>query len=157
VLAGYLIGFADGTGTHIRDLARGGIHVYCRAAAGQRGQIARRGLLAPHVAAGRDPSVCGLSPAVSIGFPRSAPDRSGMPSTWLTSLRWAACRVRTAAGVSPGLTGGRPARGRPGLTGIHKPRSRRYRGHDIARRRSTGNDVGPVLSQRSFGVQTATM
>ena len=28
VLAGYLIGFADGTGAHIRDLARGGIHVY---------------------------------------------------------------------------------------------------------------------------------
>ena len=28
VLAGYLIGFADGTGVHIRDLARGGIHVY---------------------------------------------------------------------------------------------------------------------------------
>jgi hypothetical protein len=27
-LAGYLIGFADGTGAHIRDLARGGIHVY---------------------------------------------------------------------------------------------------------------------------------
>jgi hypothetical protein len=28
VLAGYLIGFADGTGAHIRDLARGGIHAY---------------------------------------------------------------------------------------------------------------------------------
>ena len=28
VLAGYLIGFADGTAAHIRDLARGGIHVY---------------------------------------------------------------------------------------------------------------------------------
>jgi hypothetical protein len=28
VLAVYLIGFADGTGAHIRDLARGGIHVY---------------------------------------------------------------------------------------------------------------------------------
>ncbi|MGP7998190.1 MAG: hypothetical protein ACLPKI_12810 [Streptosporangiaceae bacterium] len=27
-LAGYLAGFADGTGVHIRDLARGGIHAY---------------------------------------------------------------------------------------------------------------------------------
>ena len=28
VLAVYLIGFADGTGAHVRDLARGGIHAY---------------------------------------------------------------------------------------------------------------------------------
>ena len=28
VLAVYLIGFADGTGAHIRDLARGGLHAY---------------------------------------------------------------------------------------------------------------------------------
>jgi len=28
LLAGYLVGFADGTGAHIRDLARGGIHAY---------------------------------------------------------------------------------------------------------------------------------
>ncbi len=28
VLAGYLIGFADGTGAHIRDLARDGVHAY---------------------------------------------------------------------------------------------------------------------------------
>ena len=51
---------------------------------------------------------------------RKAPGRSGVPRTWLTRLRWAACRVRTAAGERPGLTGGRPPRGRPGLVGIHR-------------------------------------
>lgn len=34
VLAGYLIGFADGTGAHIRDLARDGLHAYAFAPAG---------------------------------------------------------------------------------------------------------------------------
>ncbi len=33
VLAVYLIGFADGTGAHIRDLARGGLHAYAFAPA----------------------------------------------------------------------------------------------------------------------------
>ncbi len=28
VLVAYLIGFADGTGAHVRDLARGGLHAY---------------------------------------------------------------------------------------------------------------------------------
>ncbi len=33
VLVAYLIGFADGTGAHIRDLARGGLHAYAFAPA----------------------------------------------------------------------------------------------------------------------------
>jgi hypothetical protein len=33
VLAAYLAGFADGTGAHIRDLARGGLHAYAIAPA----------------------------------------------------------------------------------------------------------------------------
>ena len=37
---------------------------------------------------------------------RKAPGRSGVPSTWLTRVRWAWWRVRTAARVRPGLTGG---------------------------------------------------
>src|SRR2546423_12704640 len=51
---------------------------------------------------------------------RKAPGRSGLPRTWLTRVRWAAWRVRTAARERPGLTGGRPPRGRPGLVGIHR-------------------------------------
>ena len=51
---------------------------------------------------------------------RKAPGRSGVPRTWLTRVRWAACRVRTAARERPGLTGGRPPRGRPGFVGIHR-------------------------------------
>src|SRR5260221_11878832 len=49
---------------------------------------------------------------------RRAPGRSGVPSTWLTRVRWAEWRGRTAARVRPGLAGARPPRGRPGLVGI---------------------------------------
>src|SRR5690349_16803947 len=51
---------------------------------------------------------------------RNAPGRSGVPSTWLTRVRWAAWRVRTAARLRPGLTGGRPRPRRPGLGGVHR-------------------------------------
>src|ERR1017187_5262576 len=51
---------------------------------------------------------------------RKAPGRSGVPSTWLTRVRCAAWRVRTAARVRPGVTGSPPPLGPPGLVGIHR-------------------------------------